>query len=181
MSPSPKARTCPRTPKSRVRSERRGKYGGLSVKPVGFRAGPVLKSGRGQGRVFEFLMKISFFKFSITFLAWSLMQMVCSRGAVNLRVGGFSEVRSGNISIGEGAYFDEARAFLQTNYNAVFTNLDVLTDTNLAGVKLLILAPGTSHASGATPLSTNEQSAMVHYVLGGGGLLILSDNYSYAG
>ena len=107
--------------------------------------------------------------------------MVCSRGALSLKVGGFSDARSGNISVGEGAYFDEARASLQTNFNAVFTNLDVLAGTNLAGVQLLVLAPGTSHATGATPLSTNEQNAMLNYVLGGGSLLLLSDNYSYAG
>jgi hypothetical protein len=144
-------------------------------------AGAVLKFGRGQVSLFELSMKKRLFKFSVSFLVIALMQMVCSRGAVILKVGGFSDNRSGNISIGEGSYFDEARASLQTNFNAVFTNLDVLAGSNLAGVQLLVLAPGTSHATGATPLSTNEQIAMVNFVLGGGGLLILSDNYSYAG
>ena len=56
----------------------------------------------------------------------------------------------------------------------------MLASSNLAGADVLILAPGTDHGTDATPLSTNEQNAMVAYVQNGGGLILLSDNYSYA-
>ena len=115
--------------------------------------------------------------------ALTLTILICTgaRGATSLVVAGFSYARSGEVSFTSGAYFSEAKAAVATNFvNVSFTNLDVLTLSNLADVDLLILAPGTTHNTDATPLSTNEQAALFGYVQNGGGLLLLADNYSYA-
>ena len=121
------------------------------------------------------------FKLCIGILTLTFLQTVWSKGATNLVVAGFSSARSGDVSFTSGAYFSEAKAALANNFvNVSFTNLDVLTTSNLAGADLLILAPGTTHSTDATPLSTNEQSALISYVQNGGGLILLADNYSYA-
>ncbi len=111
----------------------------------------------------------------------TILQSIGSRGATSLVVAGFSSARSGDISFASGAYFSEAKAALTTNFaNVSFTNLDVLTTSNLMGVDLLILAPGTTHSTDGSPLSTNEQTALFTYVQNGGGLILLADNYAYA-
>ena len=61
-----------------------------------------------------------------------------------------------------------------------FTGFNTLTFSNLACVDVLVLAPGTTHNTSSTPLSTNEQAALLDYVRQGGGAVILADNYSYA-
>jgi hypothetical protein len=58
--------------------------------------------------------------------------------------------------------------------------MPILTESNLAGVDLLILSPGNTTTSDGTPLSSDEQSALLSFVSQGGGVMLLTDNYSYA-
>lgn len=98
-----------------------------------------------------------------------------------LVIGGFDTERSGHISFPAGDYFSQARASLTTSLGpVVFKSFPTLTYENLDGLDIVVLAPGTTHSTAATPLSASEQNALRQYALAGGGVVILADNYSYS-
>ncbi len=99
----------------------------------------------------------------------------------SLVIGSFDSERSGKVSISEGDYFQQFRAVLTANFsNVTFTGFTTLTASNLACLDVLVLAPGTTHNTSSTALSTNEQAALLDYVRQGGGTVLLADNDSYA-
>ena len=119
--------------------------------------------------------------FLAVLLAGIQVQRALGGAVTSLAIGGFSASRSGDVSVPSGSYFTQLRAALLTNFtNVSFVSLSELTQSNLAGVDLLILAPSSTVTGSATPLSTNEQHAALDFVSQGGGILLLTDNYNYA-
>jgi hypothetical protein len=94
-------------------------------------------------------------------------------------VGGFNAARGGFESLASGE--DEALATdISSAYaGTTFHFTDTLTTSFLSGVNVVILGVATTDSSAITPLSTDEQSALKNFVMGGGTALIFSDNSTF--
>ncbi len=100
-----------------------------------------------------------------------------------LRIGGFTKARGGEgASFADGAAFTRAREALGTaRPNASFESTDTLNWEFLRRMEVFILPVISNDADGILPLTRDEEEALLHFVEGGGALLLLGDNAVVAG
>jgi len=96
-------------------------------------------------------------------------------------IGGFDYIRAGDASFPIGASFSEARSAILSNYPATtFTNITTLAASNLAGVDILIIATPATITNDISPLTTEEQTALLDFVNTGGSAVLFTDNDSFS-
>ena len=99
----------------------------------------------------------------------------------NLMIGGFDYIRSGDASFPIGASFSQARTAILSNYPTTkFTNFTTLAASNLAGVNILIIGTPATITNEISPLTAEEQTALLDFVNGGGASILFTDNESFS-
>ncbi len=93
-------------------------------------------------------------------------------------VGGFGPVRGGDASLAGGSLVSQFSASLDASFpGSTVATSETLNSSYLDGIDVLILTNvRTSTSRIDEPLSAVEQNALVQFVDGGGGLLLLADN-----
>jgi hypothetical protein len=102
----------------------------------------------------------------------------------DLRIGGFDAGRGGMVGISDGAWFSTLRTYITgacPSVGASFSGTGTLTPAYLAGIDVLFISTIKDGSAAITPLSPAEQAALLQFVLGGGGVVILADNAGVAG
>jgi Dockerin type I domain/PEP-CTERM motif len=101
-----------------------------------------------------------------------------------LVVGGFDTTRSQDYSVPAGVDFSGLRNDISSTYaSTTFVSFPTLTSSALNGVQVLMIGAvnGSGGTSATSPLSAGEQTALLDYVMSGGGAIIEVDNDNYAG
>jgi MYXO-CTERM domain-containing protein len=89
----------------------------------------------------------------------------------------FDTTRGGIDGFADNPIQASARALIQSNFpGATFTGSPVLTSSFLQGADLVFVGTAFSTSTAITPLSASEQSALLSFVLGGGGAILAVDN-----
>lgn len=116
------------------------------------------------------------FKTTLFVTVLSIVAMAPFMAAAQV-IGGFDASRGGIFSLASGSENAALRASILAEYPAAqFTETTLLDASYLSGVDVLIVGSASEQASGITPLSAAEQSALSQYVQGGGAAVILTDN-----
>lgn len=91
-------------------------------------------------------------------------------------IGGFDAVRGGDMSITDGSLIIELRNEILETFDGVeIVSAPVLTDEFLSDVDVLVLCSLDSVNTGIAVLSDAEASALLTFVEGGGGAILLTD------
>jgi len=99
----------------------------------------------------------------------------------NLIIGGFDYDRSGDASFPLGTNFSQARTAILSYYpSTMFTNFTTLTASNLAAVKILIIGTASTVTNKISPLTGEEQTALLDFVKAGGAAILLTENDSFS-
>jgi hypothetical protein len=98
-------------------------------------------------------------------------------------IGGFDFARGGDGgSFQYGAYFSHARDSIAANLpNPVFISFPTLTSASLTGVDILILTSTYTNGIAVSPLTNNEQTALLNFIRTGGCAILMTDNNSFGG
>ncbi len=95
-------------------------------------------------------------------------------------IGGFDASRGGSLSLKSGTDLSSLRGELATAFpGVVLEESDVLTDSFLSGLDVLVIFSITGCCSATMPLSPAEQAAVTDFVNAGGGALIFADNDTF--
>jgi hypothetical protein len=112
-------------------------------------------------------------------LALSAATLVASHAQAGLTVGTFNYVRNGLANFENGVLSTQARASLLANFpGSSITATDTLTPEFLSGIDVLFLVSAQYDGVGITPLSAAEKTAVYNFVLGGGGAIMLAEDYA---
>jgi hypothetical protein len=91
-------------------------------------------------------------------------------------IGAFAAPRSGSENLLDSAPFVAAKALFAPQFPGItYQSTQQLTPSFLSGITVLILSTTGGNASIPTPLSGNEQLALLNYVLAGGSALIMGE------
>jgi hypothetical protein len=106
-----------------------------------------------------------------------------SAQAQTLRLGGWNSSRAGtNFSLVDGAAISQVRSAIATAFPGVqISGTDTLTPVFLSGIDVLFVSDVRGNTEYTTPLSADEQAALLAFVQSGKGAIILTDNDSAAG
>lgn len=97
-------------------------------------------------------------------------------------IGSFDLARGGQVSIRDGAYAASYRSAITSAFpQAVFTAASVLTSNYLATARFAVLVSASDMNAAITPLTSDEQAALVQYVRQGGSAFIMTDNDVFGG
>ncbi|MBS0190222.1 MAG: hypothetical protein U0573_04855 [Phycisphaerales bacterium] len=113
--------------------------------------------------------------------------MMCAMiGAGTLAAGpvitGFNAARGGALSLKEGSATATLRASIAASFpNATLQAVGTVTAGGLSGCDVVMLASPTGGVSAIAPLTSQEQTELLSFVLSGHGAVIFSDNDSFAG
>ncbi|MCA9284420.1 MAG: hypothetical protein KDA22_04345 [Phycisphaerales bacterium] len=99
-----------------------------------------------------------------------------------LVIGGFDATRGGGASIADGDLLDTFRDSITTAFpGTTFSGTGTLTAEYLETIDLLVLFSAKGGVSAITPLSLDEQSAVMDFVSQGGPAILFVDNDSFGG
>jgi hypothetical protein len=94
-------------------------------------------------------------------------------------IAGWDAARGGSYRLNNNA---AATSDLEGIYSDVeFPELNTLTDANLANVDVVVLSSVYANSGAITPLTGDEQDALLGFVEGGGCALLFPDNNTFAG
>jgi autotransporter-associated beta strand protein len=97
-------------------------------------------------------------------------------------IGGFDSSRGGSFSLATGTFEAQARTDLASSFPSyTISSSPTLTPSYLATVNDVFIASPNTGSSTSNALSSSEQSALLNYVLAGGGAIIAVDNNTFAG
>jgi hypothetical protein len=110
-------------------------------------------------------------------LVLAALSMFGAAVRADIVVGSFDASRAGQANIADGFLTTQARASLQSHFpGSTITTAPSLTPAFLSGLDVLIVS-SVNNSGGIVPLSASEQTALFNYVLGGGTVLILAEEY----
>jgi hypothetical protein len=97
-------------------------------------------------------------------------------------IGSFDFSRGGEDSLAEGDYLSGFRnAILSSFPGSVITGSSTLTPEYLSTVNAVVIGSPMNNVDATSPLSSEEQTALLDYVKAGGSALILVDNELFGG
>jgi hypothetical protein len=96
-------------------------------------------------------------------------------------VGGFSAARGGSFSLRDGDALSVMRSDITLFPGVTLAAADTLTPSYLAGIDVLVISSATGGNSAITPLTPDEQAALVDFIRAGHSALLFVDNDSFAG
>ncbi|MGH7242416.1 MAG: hypothetical protein ACREJD_03240 [Phycisphaerales bacterium] len=115
-------------------------------------------------------------------LAQSLLTLFCAAAYAGPSIVGFNSTRAGAVAIDSGSIISQCRAAIVGAYPGVtLQGVGTLSNATLAGADVAFLSSATGGTTAIVPLTAAEQAALQQFVLAGNGVVIFTDNDTFAG